>query len=391
MNININIEMKWSPAVCLLLMACGPVSRPDEQDNVRRQVLQQLSFQVVIPALEQAQTRAEALRDATAGWAKAPESMVLRNEAQTAFKRAYVAWQHTASMQLGPAGAPNKFIDGAGVAESINGWPQRNLCRVDLTLADKRYEDLPYLRTALVSNKSFVALEYLLFESGGQNACDAAASINTQGIWNHMDSAELRRRRASYALAVAQTLVDDLQLVTGAWSNGFADRLSNAGTENSNVPSASAALNEVFHAIIAVDAQVKDLKLAAPLGIKLCGTLACEAETPLAQLGRASLLENVAGLRRMLFVSENPSGLGLDKLLEVAGAPELAAALDEALGSVESKVSMLSVDIHAAAGSEPQKVNDALVAFRALSSLLKNQLVTALNFSLPAEGAGDND
>jgi predicted lipoprotein len=376
----------------LLLCSCNPPEMSSTaKDDLRRSVLSKIENDIIIPSLQSALSEGKALESAVQQWAENPSGTNVRQVAQLAFQKAYVSWQRSLVMQVGPGGSAASFVGGLGLAENINSWPMRNNCRVDLVLLDKKYDEPNYFPTALVTAKSFVALEYLLFEKSNSNACDASNPMNVSGAWNQMGASEVDSRRAHYGAKVAANIALDLNTLLNTQRDSYAPELANAGKKGGRFQDTNQALNEVFHALMAFDSQVKDLKLAAPLGIKMCGTTKCEAETPLAQVSKKSVQQNILGLRMMLFAGMSPSGNGFDALLSDANAPEVTQTLVKALDLAELKLSLLPDNLSSAAVSHATEMNEALLAFRGVSNVLKNQFITVLNFSLPAEGAGDND
>lgn len=392
--------------VATVLVAATPgckrdgVSGPTDSFD-RRAMLASLTTNVILPVHRDARDGAIALKSATAASlaavATADEAARLA-DARAAWKTAMARWQEAEVLQLGPGGGATRFTGGQGMRDEIYSWPTVNSCRVDQEIVDAQYRDAGFFDTELVNVYGLDALEYLLFHEGPDNTCPSQTTINTSGSWAALGQAEITRRRADYADAVAERVVADMQRLVSAWEpaeGNFAAELSTAGESGSSYGSAHGAVNELFASIFYLELTVKDAKLAVPAGLSPdCLTTVCPeaAESRWADHSAENIAANLRGFRKV-FVGGAPgseASPGFDDFLVELGAPALAtemiAETDAAIAVVDSMGSF-----QAALISDPAKVVAAYDAVKVLTDDLKSQFVTVLNLSVPDEGAADND
>ena len=143
-----------------------------------------------------------------------------------------------------------------------------------------------------------------------------------------------------------------------------------------------------------LDTQVKDLKLAKPLGYLDCSTGTCPSavESPFARRSTDHLRANLAGFRRLFQgCGDGYTGLGFDDWLRTVGATDLNTRMMDALVAAQAAVDELSPPLEDALASDPQKVALVHARVKALTDLLKTEFVTVLHLQLPKSAEGDND
>lgn len=390
------VSLAGSVQGCKREGASGPTDSFD-----RRALLASLTTNVILPVHRDARDGAVALKAATAASlaavATADEAARLA-DARLAWKAAMVRWQEAEVMQLGPAGPAAKYTGGRGLRDEIYSWPTVNSCRVDQEIVDAQYRDAGFFDAELVNVYGLDALEYLLFHEGPDNTCPSQTTINASGTWAALGQAEITRRRADYADAVAERVVADMQALVSAWEpaeGNFAAQLSTAGSGGSAYGSAHGAVNELFAAMFYVELKVKDAKLAVPAGLSpdCVATVCPEAvESRWADHSTENISANLRAFRK-LFTGGAPgseASLGFDDFLVELGAPALAtemiAETDAAIAVVDSMGSF-----QATLTADRAKAVAAYDAVKVLTDDLKSQFVTVLNLSVPDEGAADND
>ncbi|MEL6545751.1 MAG: imelysin family protein, partial [Myxococcota bacterium] len=308
----------------------GSCSDGDDGDSVedgidRSSVLESLTERAVLPALAELTEATGGLVTATAAYASvASETTTTELEAaRSAFRSAYVAMQTLEPMQFGPAGAPSSFLGGEAIRDELYSWPETNACRVDQLVVAQSYEDTDFFTNTLVNGYGFDALEYLLFPPSLDNSCTAPVTINRDGTWDALGDAEVISRRADYAAAVSSELDRQARALEQRWltsGGNFSSELSGAGASSAVYGSAQEALDQVFAGMFYLDRQVKDLKLAAPLGISGACTTGSTCpdlvESPHADLGLESLRANLRGFRALFTGAlDGDDGVGYDDLL----------------------------------------------------------------------------
>lgn len=360
-------------AVVSLTLGCSETRRLD------RAVLLQSFGQCTLDRYRKAQLAATELQRATESFATTP-SEATRATARAAFVKAMDAWQEAELLRYGPA-ADFLTLGGKGLRDSIYAWPDVNRCLIDTQLVGKTYEGAGFATTA-VSTRGLAALEYLLFYGGTDNGCGAQSAINASGSWAALSVDELLRRKATYARVAAAEIEQRSRELIAAWEpSGFLAQLTSAGRGSTLFPTQQTAISAVAEAVFYLDTEVKDLKLATPLGLKSCASASCPEsfESPWADRSRPHLRSNLAGLRVLLQGCEAGGGLGFDDLLEAVGAPLLAAQLETDLAAVDAALAAVPGDsLKQALASDRPSVERVYEAVKELTDFLKLEFSMAL-------------
>lgn len=349
-------------------------------------------------ALDRAQdflTRSGTLETALAALVASPGDGN-RDSARAALRAAFASWQESEVLQLGPA-APVSVAGGQDLRDQIYSWPLVSRCAVEETLVSQGYAQ-PGFAGAVVNRRGLAALEVLLFHDGADTACGPTSVIVSSGSWAALDDSERAARRRAYALAAAADVRARATTLVAAWSPGQGDflrTLASAGPGNPTYPTTQSALNAVSDALFYVEAISKDLKLAPAIGLRDCDVAPCPAllESQYAALNKAHLAANLRGFRRIVEgCGAGYGGLGLDDLLVAVGGGTVAASLrTRALAAEAALAAIVQPDLAAALAADPQSVRAVYDAFKALSDVMKTDLVSVLDLELPASVEGDND
>jgi predicted lipoprotein len=310
------------------------------------------------------------------------------------------SWQEAEQFRFGPM-AQSTSPGGRDLRDIIYSWPLAARCKVDEQTLSRFYQSKDFSAGAaksLVSGRSLAALEYLAFYEATDNGCNAFSTVNAGGAWKSLADDEIRARRAAYASAIANDVAAHAETLLDAWlesGENFRKTFSTAGPGNSTYPAQQDALNALNEGLFYIENDVKDLKLALPLGLSPdCPSGSCPeaAEAPYARVSVSNLKQNLAGFRR-LFQGCGPdnAGLGFDDWLENEGHGELSGRILTALSAAEAKVAALDRPIGDLVVSAPARVQAAYDAVKAVTDPLKGELITVLNLELPKATEGDND
>ncbi len=385
--------------VLVLLSGCkkpqdGVAPEPAAGLEVRRALLREAGA-CVLSSARTFEAKAALLQTATAA-SLAPLDAGARQEAQDAFSSALTAWQVLEVMRVGPA-APVDALGGEDLREYLYSWPLVSRCAVEEALVARSYDGAG-LGSALVNRRGLAALEYLLFYEGADTACAPTSPIVASGSWAALTADERAQRRREYANAAAADLKTTATRLSLAWApegGRFAEKLGAAGEEGSLFPTTQRALNEVSNALFYVDREMKDLKLARPMGLRDCVTAPCPelAESAFARRGRADLQANLVGYRRIFEgCGEAFAGTGFDDLLIDRGAQALADKLHQDVLSVEVALAALPTDdLGAAVTNNPAEVRLVYDRLKAVTDSLKTEFITLLDLEAPLSLEGDND
>ncbi len=234
------------------------------------------------------------------------------------------------------------------------------------------------------------ALEYLLHQTGTDNQCAPARSINADGSWAALDQAELQNRRAAYAKTLGTDLVTSADALVAEWESGFVDELAEAGASSETFATTHEALNAVSDALFYLEKDVKDMKLAEPAGLTDCANDVCpEArEFVWSATNVDAIAANLDGFERAYSGGE---GLGFEDLLRDAGQNQLADDMSTAITEARSHVESIDRPMADILNDDPQPIVEAHARVKTITDLLKTQFVGVLDLELPQRAEGDND
>jgi predicted lipoprotein len=328
----------------------------------------------------------------TAAASAAPMEIVALRDAWMA---TMAKWEEVELFRFGPMA---RSIDPGGkdIRDQIYGWPLVNRCGIEERMVNQSYAASDF-GAALINVRGLAALEYTAFYEGSDNACTQFSTINAQGTWAALGTAEIARRKVGYAAAVSKDVLSHTDALLQAWSptgGNFRAELLGAGASSATFMSEQKALNAVSDALFYIELESKDWKLGRPIGLGDCTTGTCpEAlESQWAGQSTAHLRRNLAGFR-LLFqgCGAGNGGFGFDDWLRAVGAADLATRMLEALSGAERAVDTLDPPLEQALATDPAKVMAVYTAFKGLTDLLKTEFVTVLNLELPKTTQGDND
>ncbi|MDX2022649.1 MAG: imelysin family protein [Deltaproteobacteria bacterium] len=314
--------------------------------------------------------------------------------AQTAWRLAMATWQQAEAFLFGPA-AGSAELGGQGLRDQIYAFPSVSRCQVDIQLVNQLYAK-PEFGNSFINARGLGALEYLLFYAGTTNACAVSSEINVKGTWAAVPAAELPRRRADYAAAVAAALVPRSQALVNAWEGGgFKNQLEAAGKSSQLFTTDQAALNAIFAGVLPVDHAIRHEKTLDPLGgTENCAQTPCPGalESPYARESTANIVNNLVGLKRVLLGCDaNGEGIGFDDWLISVGQADLAQQLRGLFGNAVGAATTLAPPLEDAITTAPGNVVAVRTAVGALTTFLKTQFRSLLNLDLPMSVEGDND
>jgi predicted lipoprotein len=336
------------------------------------------------------ESTAAALATTTAAWATDPDDPH-RAAARVAWERAIDDWATVDSLRFGPA-ADAHAPGGRDLRAGLYAWPDVDRCFIERQVVSRAYERTD-LSALPVSARGLGAIEYLVFFVGDDTAC-AATDDAHRAAWSALSRDERTRRQAAYARVVADDVAARARSLVAAWGPaGFGDQLVTAGRGSSLFATQQSAISAVAEGLFALDANVREARLAAPLGLHACVGAHCPQafESAYAGRGRSHLRHALVGARLLLQGCAAGGDLGFDDLLASAGAPGLAASVLDDLAAAEAAVAALPdaplADTFVREPAALRRVHDRV---KALTDALTMEFAVALQIQ-PRRVEGDND
>jgi predicted lipoprotein len=340
------------------------------------------------------QTAAETLKTKTAAFA-ADRSEANRTAAQDAWKEAIAAWQEAELFRFGPA-ARSGDPGAQDLRDQIYGWPPTNRCKIDEQTVSKAYSQGTF-STSLVSARGLGAIEYLLFYSGSDNGCGSTSTINANGTWAALNADDRSKQKADYAAAAAADVAARASALNSAWDpagGNFRGQFTTAGNGSTTFPKDQDALNAASNALFYLDYEVKDFKVAKPIGLYDCtNTLCPEAlESQWAKVSTSHVRANLHAFRLLLEgCGEGYEGLGFDDWLWATDRGDLATYMVNATADAQALADAMDPPLEQAITTDKSKVEALYNAIKKITDVMKTEFITVLNLDLPKTSEGDND
>lgn len=367
-------------ALAALRVGCAVVEPEPASEHVAA-YLRAIGPAVIVPEAEEAAAELGALHGAldalvAAGGGAGPPL----DEARLAFASAMESVERLELMQLGPGASSLVDADGLDLRDRIYAWPEVNPCRIDQELVRGDFGSETWWSAALPPFRSLSAVEAILFEDGTDNRCATQVDINADGSWDALGEAEVRLRRARYALVLVGDSRDAATELAAAWRDGYSTEFAEKD--------GPVALETVLRALLYLDGTTKDTKLGIPLGILSCTGCATDPESPWADLSVPHLRNNLRGARTLYL---GGSSGGFDTLLREEGFDDVADRVIAAFDAADAAAVAAPPSFLTAMDSDPAPLIALHSAIKGVTDLLKADLPTALALRLPEESAGDAD
>ncbi|MAD61322.1 MAG: hypothetical protein CMH49_07415 [Myxococcales bacterium] len=356
----------------------------------RTQFLRSIRSQIVLPLLNGFEPKLSQLNQMI-------EAQDLE-QSQQAWREAMLHWQQIELIQFGPAGVSGLRVGGQDLRDQIYAFPLTNPCRVDQVLVDGGFAESDWLSQAQINVSGLDAIEHLLFRTGSDSACPAQTKIVRDGDWAAFqnDESNANTQRWAYLKVLGAGVKTHYDTMVSAWNGSFGQAFEDA---QAPFTSQKEAIDQVFAGIFYIDEVVKDLKLGAPVGIYMtCIEERCPelVEHQGSKLSKEVMIANLQALRAVFKGSssaepDSDDGFGFTDLLVEEGASELGEQLESLIDRNIERAEALSGSFNELLENSPEELENLHSSVKELCDLMKSQMVTVLNLSVPQEGAGDND
>lgn len=353
-------------------------------------LLTNLVENIAIPSAADFTNRTTSLQTATTEWCdriEAGTTDATRTSIQASYKAAVLSWQALEVMQFGPLASNNNTR-----RYEIYAWPLHHACGVDREVVAARTS--PYTLSTNTGRKGLSAVEYLIFDGDTDHACTSDdASVAS---WAGLDTATRLASRCGYLRLVVDDLVTRAGALETAWSEAKESFI------NSSADEGRASLNAVADALLYLDKEVKDVKLAQPAGISpACKRDSCPAETELvfSTYSREAIRKNVETFDGLM---KGANGEGLNSVISESLAGSITSLTSEFLASITNNAPGKTLE-ELATGLLPNDCSLSTTSNRVaeicslhkdlkkITDLLKGDFYEELKLDLPKRVAGDSD
>ncbi|MBQ4846220.1 imelysin family protein [Pseudoalteromonas sp. MMG005] len=315
--------------------------------------------------------------------------------AHNAWKEAMVSWQHAELMIVGPLLENDKSL-----RNDIYSWPNASTCSVD--------QDVVFFENGTINGNAYDiskrsdkrrgldALEYLLFNDDLVHSCSSTSAGEVLADWNTRSEQMRKASRCRYAVEVSKDLSVSSDKLVAQWSgtSGYASVLQNAGEAGNKFASTNKAINEISDALFYMTEELKDYKLATPLGLfnNECGGITCpeSVESKYAKHSIENIRANLNAFE-LLFNGGGASNLGFDDFLDNQQASDTKTAMLQGILNSKEASQAITTSLQTALESNTATVTDTHAKVKDVTDQLKNDFITKLALELPATSAGDND
>lgn len=349
--------------------SCDKESTPSANFD-RGPLLENLGNNLIIPAYDTLLKRSDRLLTAIEQFNASPDNEGL-NEVRTKWLSAYVAFQHCAFYNFGPA---DEFL----LNTAVNTFPTSKT-KINTHISSGTYD------LSIVSNndaKGFPALDYLLFGLGPDD--DSHLAFYT--------SDEDAAARKQYLYDVAEDITLKAQDVFERWSSSGGNYLgtftSRTGTD---VGSSTGMLLNA--AIQYLERDLRDNKIGIPLGIRSLNVpIPANCEALHAQQSILLATESVKALQNLYLGKGKTDGVGFDDYLTAINARYNGGLLNEAilqqLGLTVSKVAAIPEPYAETVVNNPAPASAAYQELQKLVILFKTDMTSSLGILITYQ---DND
>ena len=314
--------------------------------------------------------------------------------AQNAWKETMVTWQHAELMILGPLSAERKTL-----RNNIYSWPAVSTCSVDQDVMFFNQGDIngnPYeIAKRSDKRRGLDALEYLLFNEQIGHSCSETSAGEILADWDNKTEQERKVLRCQFAVAVAEDLSATSTQLLFEWAGdeGYANTLKQAGEPGNKFSTTLSAINEISDALFYMTEELKDYKLATPLGLfnNSCGTSVCtqDVESTFAKHSIENIRANIEGFEK-IFIGGNEDNTGFDDFLDNQDASDTKEIMLK--GIADAKLAADAIEnLQNALENDTASVEHTHAKVKDVTDQLKNDFINKLALELPKTSAGDND
>lgn len=239
-----NIKMPYPQFAFIILfcvaflMACNPDENNQKNDFDRKQMLENMADNLILPAFTDLESSLEKLNNQAALFNQNP-SLSQLSQLQDAWVEAYQNWQYANAYNFGAAAEAGLK---KSLLEEIATFPV-SVTKIETILTTGNYNLEDFNRDA----RGFLAIEYLIFSTNGNN----------QIVLQRLDNANAKK----YLTDLIERNLREVRLVKNSWNGSYkAEFINNNGTDAGS--STALLYNEFVKSFEAI----KNFKVGLPLG-----------------------------------------------------------------------------------------------------------------------------
>lgn len=329
----------------------------------------------------------------------------LENEVRDYWKSAMESYHYLEAMMVGPM-SDNDYEVRFKLYSF--GLTKTNLCSIDKEIV-KLYENPNITYRENFNRVGLDALEYLFF-SPASYSCRRPRS--NMSAWANLPEQERKSSKCKYMLRTTDFLTNTAKSLKNSWSPS-AGNLTKKIINNNIFGNLDQAVNTFSNALFYLDKDLKDYKLAMPLGMHQdCSTETCpkSIEHEKTNFSFKSMYYNVLGFKAILtgkdyMNARSINGFGFDDYLETVNAQNLKDQMIQnidnallALKSYENKSftdELVAMDktkcLNTTSNNRLEEVCALYQDIKNISDDLKNDFLVYLALKAPRQAQGDND
>jgi predicted lipoprotein len=358
--------MKKLFACCLVLTACSDSETPPDA----RPILRDVADLVILPTYAELATSTADLSSGLEALCAAPDEAKLAT-AQEAWRAARAPLKRAEAFAFGP-------IEDLRVDSTIDFWPARPDTIDDALAATEPVTDA-LIDSSASATKGLPAIEYLLFDPGG----DDAAAIDRL--------AENGGRNCDYLAALGRDVAEQAARVKEAWDpagGNYRGKFVDAGAGSDTYPTLQAGVSVLVDNLIQGALLVEGTKLAKPLGKRDGGTPQPDAvEASFSHDGADEIVLTLDGIQAVY--QSDQRGASLSERVR-SSRPDLDTTILTQIDTCKATVTAISLPLEQAVVDQPAEVESAFACTKELARLLQVDLATLVGVT-PTFSDNDGD
>ncbi|MGQ9805897.1 MAG: imelysin family protein [Chlorobiales bacterium] len=304
-------------ALALISFNCKDALTDNMGDTFdRRQMLENVADNIIIPSFAELQTKVNALYDAVNAFTQTPSEATLQS-ARTAWEEAYLSWQYTNGFNFGPGQTSLGTL-----FQRVGVFPV-NASQIETFIASRAFNnDLSR------DTRGFNAIEYLLY--------DTASVSEVIGKFSNAN-------RRDYLLMLTSELKANIDAVVTSWQTYRAEFVSNVGTD------IGSSTSQLFNDFVKNFETIKNFKLGVPLGRRPGQTQPEPTRVEAFYSGKSIrfMREHLKAVEELYYgVGRNgANGVGFAEYLQsVPSGRELISQTEAQLAVVKQRMNTLPID-----------------------------------------------